>query len=155
MKQNVTIKIIVFILTSFFFQISAASSAIYSFHSPQQQKRFQVLTRDLRCLVCQNENLADSNAPLAADLRSEIARLINAGQSDQQIIHYLVVRYGDFILFRPPLMVSTLLLWLAPFFLVTLGLLALCLRIAYLRRINQDLILSADQRRLAEKILQE
>jgi cytochrome c-type biogenesis protein CcmH len=150
-----TKKIFFVIFLLFFFQASSASSALYSFHTPQQQQRFQNLTNDLRCLVCQNENLADSNAPLAADLRREIASLINSGQSDQQIIHYLVVRYGDFILFRPPLMTTTLLLWLAPFFLVVFGLLALCLRIVYLRRTNQNLILSADQRRLAEKILQE
>ena len=68
----------------------------------------------MRCLVCQNESLADSNAPLALDLKREIAQRVAAGDSDAQIIEFLVERYGDFVTYRPPLRAGTLLLWLGP-----------------------------------------
>jgi cytochrome c-type biogenesis protein CcmH len=76
--------------------------------------RLHALTAELRCLVCQNESLADSNAPLALDLKREIAQRIAAGDSDAQIIDFLVERYGDFVTYRPPLRAGTLLLWLGP-----------------------------------------
>ena len=74
--------------------------------------RMHALTAELRCLVCQNESLADSNAPLALDLKREIAQRVAAGDSDAQIIEFLVERYGDFVTYRPPLRAGTLLLWL-------------------------------------------
>ena len=76
--------------------------------------RLHALTAELRCLVCQNESLADSNAPLALDLKREIAQRVAAGDSDAQIIEFLVERYGDFVTYRPPLRAGTLLLWLGP-----------------------------------------
>lgn len=76
--------------------------------------RMHALTAELRCLVCQNESLADSNAPLALDLKREIAQRVAAGDSDAQIIDFLVERYGDFVTYRPPLRAGTLLLWLGP-----------------------------------------
>ena len=76
--------------------------------------RMHALTAELRCLVCQNESLADSNAPLALDLKREIAQRVAAGDSDAQIIEFLVERYGDFVIYRPPLRAGTLLLWLGP-----------------------------------------
>ena len=76
--------------------------------------RMHALTAELRCLVCQNESLADSNAPLALDLKREIAQRVAAGDSDAQIIEFLVERYGDFVTYRPPLRAGTLLLWLGP-----------------------------------------
>jgi cytochrome c-type biogenesis protein CcmH len=76
--------------------------------------RLHALTAELRCLVCQNESLADSNAPLALDLKREIAQRVAAGDSDAQIIEFLVERYGDFVPDRPPLRAGTLLLWLGP-----------------------------------------
>lgn len=76
--------------------------------------RLHALTAELRCLVCQNESLADSNAPLALDLKREIAQRVAAGDSDAQIIDFLVERYGDFVTYRPPLRAGTLLLWLGP-----------------------------------------
>ncbi|MFM2346726.1 MAG: hypothetical protein RL654_1479 [Pseudomonadota bacterium] len=76
--------------------------------------RMHALAAELRCLVCQNESLADSNAPLALDLKREIAQRIHAGDSDAQIIDFLVERYGDFVTYRPPWRASTLLLWLGP-----------------------------------------
>ena len=84
--------------------------------------QFTRLLRELRCLVCQNQDLADSNASLANDLRNEVYTLVKKGQSDDDIIHYLVARYGDFILFNPPIKATTLLLWFGPGAFLLLGL---------------------------------
>lgn len=80
-----------------------------------QEARLRELARDLRCLVCQNESLAESHAPLAGDLRDEIREQMRAGQSDSEIIDYLVARYGDFVTYKPPFNTRTLLLWFGPF----------------------------------------
>lgn len=94
------------------------------FEDPAEQARYEQLIRDLRCLVCQNESIADSNAPLASDLRREVHDLIAKGQSDEDIRTFLTDRYGDFVLYRPPLRPRTWLLWSAPvlFLLGGLGL---------------------------------
>ncbi len=91
------------------------------FDSPEQEARFDRLTEELRCLVCQNQSLADSDAPLAQDLRREVLLMLRQGQSDEEIKRFLVDRYGDFVLYRPPVNSSTLLLWLAPLLLLTAG----------------------------------
>lgn len=91
------------------------------FTNQQQQERFDKLTQELRCMVCQNQNLADSDAPLAHDLRREVHKMLQAGRSDEQIKQFMVTRYGDFILYRPPLQNNTYLLWLAPFILLLAG----------------------------------
>jgi cytochrome c-type biogenesis protein CcmH len=83
--------------------------------------RLKKLETELRCLVCQNQTLADSNAPLAEDLRKEVRELAVAGKSDAEIKQYLVARYGDFVLYRPPLQTNTWLLWAGPFALLAAG----------------------------------
>ena len=92
---------------------------------PVDADRLYRLTSELRCLVCQNESLADSNAPLAIDLKNEIRARMSAGESDAQIKQFLVDRYGNFVIYRPPLNSSTLLLWAGPLLLVIGGILAL------------------------------
>jgi len=91
------------------------------FKDHAQEVRFQSLTRELRCLVCQNENLADSNADLARDLRHEVFDLMQQGKSDEQIKQYLVDRYSDFVLYDPPVKASTMLLWFGPFLILLAG----------------------------------
>lgn len=91
------------------------------FDSADQQARFEQLTRELRCLVCQNQSLSDSDAPLAHDLREEILAMLRAGHSDEEIKRFLVDRYGDFVLYRPPVKGNTLLLWLTPLLLLAAG----------------------------------
>lgn len=91
------------------------------FASQQQQERFNKLTEELRCLVCQNQNLADSDAPLAHDLRREVHEMVLAGRTNQQIKEFLVARYGDFVLYRPPVQQNTYLLWLGPLVLLLAG----------------------------------
>ena len=97
---------------------SALSAADNRFEDPQQQERYETLINELRCLVCQNQTIADSNAELALDLRDKVAVLIEEGRSDAEIVEYLTARYGDFVLYRPPVQTNTLLLWLGPFLLL-------------------------------------
>ncbi|MBI3148927.1 MAG: cytochrome c-type biogenesis protein CcmH [Betaproteobacteria bacterium] len=89
---------------------------------PVMEERLKALGQDLRCLVCQNQSLADSNAPLAEDLRQVIREQFRLGKNDDQVRGFLVERYGDFVLYKPPLKGSTLPLWLGPFALLALGL---------------------------------
>ena len=109
--------------------------------------RMRELTQKLRCLVCQNQSLAESDADLAVDLRRQIENKVNGGESDEQIIRYLVDRYGDFILYDPPLKPSTIVLWFGPLLLaiVSLGIL---LRLAFLRRAATPEVSSELERRL-------
>jgi cytochrome c-type biogenesis protein CcmH len=101
----------------------AAAQAIdpLPFKDHAQEVRFQHLTRQLRCLVCQNENLADSNADLARDLRREVFGLMQQGRTDEQIKQYLVDRYSDFVLYDPPVKPATLLLWFGPALFLLMG----------------------------------
>ena len=92
---------------------------------PIIEARLKTLSQDLRCLVCQNTTLADSSAPLAEDLRQEIRKLMREGKSDQEVVDYLVARYGDFVRYRPPVNIETALLWFGPFFLLIIGALVL------------------------------
>ena len=85
------------------------------------EKRLKELAEELRCLVCQNQTIADSNAPLALDLRNQIRTQIGQGRSDDQIRTYMVERYGDFVLYKPPFKASTLVLWVGPLLLLVLG----------------------------------
>jgi cytochrome c-type biogenesis protein CcmH len=91
------------------------------FESMLQEDRFNQLTLELRCLVCQNQNLADSDAQLAHDLRAEVHEMLVAGKSDDEIKQFMVERYGDFVLYRPPVQKNTYVLWLAPMALLLIG----------------------------------
>ncbi len=108
------------IFSSYFFSAFAFSATheIYFFDSRQEKIQFQQIIQELRCLVCQNQNLADSNAPLAQDLRRIIYQRIKRGESSLKIKHYLVSRYGEFILFKPLFSPLTYGLWLSPFILL-------------------------------------
>jgi len=95
------------------------------FKDRAQEVRFQNLTKQLRCLVCQNQDLADSDADLAKDLRQQVFKMMQSGKSDAEIKQFLVSRYNDFVLYDPPLKPGTWLLWFTPFALVALGAIAL------------------------------
>ncbi len=97
------------------------TSAIESFSNPALEARARSLQRQLRCLVCQGESIDDSNSPFAADVRHLVRQQIAQGRSDRQIQDFLVARYGDFILMKPPLQPNTWLLWLAPFLVLGAG----------------------------------
>lgn len=98
--------------------------------NPALEKRVQALAEELRCLVCQNQTIADSNAELAIDLKNKVREMLAQGMSEQEVIAYMVQRYGDFVLYRPPVKSSTWLLWFGPFLLLTggIGVLGLKLR---------------------------
>lgn len=104
--------------------IAQATIDAYEFSDTQNEKRFQQLTGELRCPKCQNQNIADSDAPLASDLRREVYRMIEQGKEDEQIIDFMVTRYGEFVLYRPRVNEVTWLLWYGPFVLLGIGLLA-------------------------------
>ncbi|GAB3468610.1 cytochrome c-type biogenesis protein [Azotobacter salinestris] len=93
----------------------------YEFKSDAERERYRSLIEELRCPKCQNQNIADSDAPIAMDLRREIYRMLGEGQSDEQIVDYLVARYGDFVRYKPPLDGRTLLLWYGPAGLLAVG----------------------------------
>ncbi len=111
--------IYVFMLVLFSCQILAADR--YYFQSPKQDAQFQYLIKEMRCMVCSHQNLAESNAPLAMDMKQVIYQQVINGQSDSDIIQYMTSRYGDVILFKPPLKSMTWVLWFAPFILLMLG----------------------------------
>ncbi len=114
--------ITIFSLTLFFHTPAFSDSRlVYPLKSSEDQKRFQHWIHQTRCLVCKNQNIAESNASLAKDLRQKIYEQIKAGHSDPAIQDYLVERYGEFILFEPPFIPSTYLLWLTPFILLILA----------------------------------
>jgi len=108
---------------------SAGATDDNRFDDPGELARYKVLLYELRCLQCQNQNILDSNAPLAHDLRREVRRLILEGNSDQQVLDFLVARYGDFVLYRPPWKAKTVLLWTGPFLLGVGGLTILLLQL--------------------------
>ncbi len=96
---------------------------------PALEKRVTGLAHELRCLVCQNQTIADSNAPLAVDLRNQIREQLQQGASEQDVIDFMVARYGDFVLYRPPLKFTTIALWAGPFLLLALGIVVLVRRL--------------------------
>ena len=120
--------------------------------SPELEKRVSALAHELRCLVCQNQTLADSNAPLAVDLRNQIREQLKGGASDRDVIDFMVARYGDFVLYRPPFKASTVALWGGPFVLLLLGILILARRLAARRAPPAPL--SPAERERAAKLLE-
>jgi cytochrome c-type biogenesis protein CcmH len=122
---------------------------------PVIEQRMMALAEELRCLVCQNQTLADSHADLAVDLRQEIRELMQKGQSDEEVKRYLVARYGDFVLYRPPLKSTTWLLWFGPAVLLVGGLATLYLVLLRRRRLLAAEPLNEDQEKRALALLSE
>jgi len=121
---------------------------------PELEKRVTTLSQDLRCLVCQNQTIADSHAPLAIDLKNQIREKIAQGMSNDQIIDYMVQRYGDFVLYRPPVKAATLGLWFGPAAILLLGLIMLFRYLARRRREQHaDVPLSDAERKRAQALL--
>lgn len=114
-------RILVLLIAALGMSSAAAIDTDKRFDDPELQARYEKLISEVRCLQCQNQSIKDSNVSLAADLRREIARMIEEGQTDDQIADFLVVRYGEFALYRPRTTGKTLVLWLAPFLLVLFG----------------------------------
>lgn len=124
--------------------------------NPLVEKRVMALAAELRCLVCQNQSLADSHADLAQDLRQEVREMVQQGMSDTEIVDYLVARYGDFIRYRPPLKGTTLMLWLGPLLLVVVGGVVLARALGRRRaRLADDAPLSPEEAARVRDLLRE
>jgi cytochrome c-type biogenesis protein CcmH len=119
--------------------LAAANEAAPAAADPVLEKRLVSVTSELRCLVCQNQTIADSHAPLAVDLRNQVREMLARGDSDQQVLTYMTDRYGDFVLYRPPFKSTTIFLWIGPGLLLVGGLGTL---VYVLRKRNR---MSADQ----------
>jgi len=107
--------------------LGQAAIEVAQFDDPEQEARYKQLIAELRCLVCQNQNLADSNAELAQDMRRKTYQMVREGASTDEVVDYMVKRYGDFVLYRPPLRSSTLFLWVGPFLILGGGVVFLLL----------------------------
>ena len=117
---------VLFLALAFVLSVSAlAIDTGAAFEDPEMQARYESLIDEVRCVVCQNQTIKDSNVFLASDLRREIRRLMSEGKTDSEIKDFLVSRYGEFVLYRPRMQGKTLMLWIAPLFLVALGLFAI------------------------------
>lgn len=139
----------------FFAAPTFAQEAAPLAEDPAVEQRLVHIATELRCLVCQNESLAGSQAPLAQDLRREVRGLIKAGKSDAEVKDFLVSRYGDFVLYRPQVKPVTYLLWAGPFILLIIGIGTL---VSFLRRRNRQVVdvpLSEEDRQRAEALLKE
>ena len=126
----------------------------YQFDDPQDEARFKQLIAELRCLVCQNQNLADSNAELAQDMRRLTYEMIQRGESNEQIVAFMVQRYGDFVLYRPPFKNSTAMLWIGPFVILGITVLVLFL---FIRRRSREQVepLAGEAHERARRLLDD
>ena len=122
---------------------------------PVAEARLKHLAVELRCLVCQNQTLADSSAPLAEDLRREVREMIAKNMSDPEIIEFLVSRYGDFVLYRPPLKATTTVLWVGPFVLMAIGATALVITLRRRSRTVAEVSVTDEEHRRVEQLLAE
>lgn len=146
---------IIVILTMFLF-INTLNAAveIKQFSNTEQEQRYKHIIDELRCLVCQNQNISGSNAGLAQDLRKQVYKMIMAGEDDAAIFDFMVTRYGDFVLYRPPFKATTLFLWLGPFIILALGLFVLVRFIRQREKIVTKELNTADKEKL-KKLLNE
>lgn len=133
----------------------AAKEAPPTAADPALEARVMAIAEELRCLVCQNETIAASHADLAVDLRKQIALKLQAGQSKQEIVDFMVARYGDFVLYRPALNARTLLLWFGPFLLLLVALSVLILNIRRRRRATDATDWTADKAQRARDLFSE
>lgn len=127
----------------------------YPFDDADKEAVYKKMIQELRCLVCQNQNLADSNAELAMDLRRKTYEMATQGKSEEEIVEYMTQRYGDFVLYRPPLSGSTLFLWAGPFIILFIGLFVLIRVIRARKQVSQSVEISEEDRSKAAELLKD
>ena len=146
------------LLLVLFSSSSFAAIDTHNFKSVEDEKRFHALAAELRCPKCQNQNIADSDSPIAKDLRTEVFRMIDEGAEDESIIDFMVTRYGDFVLYRPKMNSQTWLLWNGPFLVLGFGVLVI-LAVVWQRRsrrkVTEAPLSSDDQARLDALLKQD
>ena len=142
------------LLLSVFSYTAFAGLEIREFSSEEQERRYNQLIDELRCLVCQNQNLADSNSQLAQDLRNKVYEMVSTNQTDAQVAEYMVNRYGEYVLYNPPLDPVTSVLWIGPFVVV---LVAIVFLLVFIQRRNKSkpVTLSEEQHRRSKQLLEE
>ena len=149
MSSNVTSRLLALALALLVSCATWAKEAAPAADNPVLEKRVLGLAEELRCLVCQNQTLADSNAPLAVDLRNQIREQLRQGASERDVVQFMTERYGDFVLYRPPLKATTILLWFGPLLLLVAGVTALFRRIARRRAAAEPELSEAEHARAA------
>ncbi len=140
-------KALVFLMALAAAQLAWAKDAAPAADDPVLEQRVMALAVELRCLVCQNQTLADSNAELAVDLRNQIREQMKQGASEADIVNFMTARYGDFVLYRPPFKATTALLWLGPLLLLAAGLGAMFFRISRRRASDAPELTDAERER--------
>lgn len=133
----------------------SAAIDVYEFESVEQEKAFQDLTATLRCPKCQNNTIADSNAELAKDMRQKAFDMIKEGKSEQDVIDYMIARYGNFVTYDPPLMLSTIVLWAGPLLFVLVGFTVLVMRSRKKGETQATATLEADEEQRLKSLLEE
>lgn len=146
---------VLILLMSLWVAPTQAAIDVYEFSSPEQEKVFHQLTRELRCPKCQNQDIADSDAELAKDLRDKTYVMLHEGNSKQDVIDYMVARYGNFILYKPPFMASTMILWFGPVIVILLGIFLVIRRTRKQPRNLADNALSAEQQARLNELLKK
>ncbi len=131
-----------------------AAIDVFDFDSPEQEAQFQELSHTLRCPKCQNNSIADSNAELAKDLRQKTYGMVKQGKSEQEIVDYMVARYGNFVTYNPPITASTAILWLAPLSVVFIGFLFIVLRSRKRVRVDESQQWDAQKQQRLDELLQ-
>ena len=153
--MNMRYRLVVLLLVALFSAASHGRVETHVFDTPEQEARYKEMIDQLRCLVCQNQNIADSNAELAQDLRQQTYDMLMAGKTDEQIYGYMVERYGDFVLYQPPVKGTTLLLWVGPFVILIGG---IAILVSVIRKRGKDggeKLSEADQVRATKLLEQE
>ncbi|PJG60694.1 cystathionine gamma-synthase [Aeromonas cavernicola] len=156
--MRVVMTVLILMLAAMVQGPAMAAIDVYNFDSDNQEQMFRELTRELRCPKCQNQDIADSNAGLAKDLRDKTYQMVREGKDKEEIVDYMVARYGNFILYNPPLMASTLILWLGPLLVIVIGGVVVVMRsrrspVAV--RQNIDSLSAEEQQRLAALLKEE
>lgn len=141
--------LMLFLLSVFAFGATAEDATTRSFTTEQQRNTYQQLIKELRCPKCQNQNIADSNAPLAEDMRDKSYEMLKQGQSKQEIIDFMVERYGNFVHYKPPFTAATAVLWLGPVAILLIG---LGVAVLLTRKSKTQATLTPDERRQLEQL---
>lgn len=135
--------------------VTASPVDTYEFRDEVTKIRFQALSKELRCPKCQNQNLADSNSPIAADLRKELYELLQQGKADSEIVDFMVNRYGEFVLYRPRVSAVTYVLWFGPIVLILLGIIVVTVIVRRKPVDKKALVLTAEQQNKLKDLLDD
>lgn len=136
---------VLFIAVMLFATTGVAKEAVSMAANPALEKKVNEIASELRCLVCQNQTIADSSAGLAVDLKNQVREMVAKGQSQEEIVEFMVHRYGDFVLYRPPLKPTTIILWVGPFVLMVAGIVILIFNLRKRKKLVVDAPLSDDE----------